>query len=117
MGNFLRWICCIPQTPKNDQRSFLNKESEILFENEIDENLCKSVQKLLYQQDTPTYENAAAYNYRKNLVDERFQHSVEIVKHILRAESDTPVMMFFDGYVYQPIEIDNDGKPIIEDNW
>lgn len=106
MGNFLRWICCITQ-----------KESEILFEDDIDENLCKAVSGLLYQQDTPTYENAAAYNYRKNLIDERFQHSIEIAKHILRADNDTPIMMFFDGYQYQPIEVDVDGKPISENDW
>lgn len=98
MGNFLRCICCIER-------------------DEIDEKLCEEVKKVLYQQDTPTYENSAAYNYRKNLIDERFQHSVEIAKHILRAEDDTPIMMFFDGYQYQPTELDSEGNPISVDKW
>lgn len=100
MGNFLSCICC-----KSIERD------------EIDENLYKAVSGLLYQQDTPTYENDSSFRYRKNLIDERFQHTVEIARHILRADNDTPIMMFFDGYQYQPIEMDIDNHPIAQEKW
>lgn len=79
--------------------------------NDIDEALFIEVEKHLYQQDTPTYENNAAFRYRETLITERFNESVQLVKHIMRAEPESPIIMFYDGHCYQAI--DNDDTPPI----
>ena len=84
--------------------------------NEIDENLFKEVEKCLYQQDTPTYENDAAYRYRKNIVAQQFNESVQLVRHIMKIEPDSPIIMFYDGHCYQSIDND-DAPPISAADW